>query len=177
MKKVIAIVLSLAAAALTTSLFASAAAAGNADATAAGLHAAASPASVGHSVTSSDHASQQASVSVMESHSHSASPALKSGVSSGASDLSLTVGGESLSASGHSVSTSQDKSVSTSTARGAQPLAKTVQQGATKTRCITTKSGDVEEKVCQFTTISMVEANDYFSFAMGHMSAGAAHAR
>jgi hypothetical protein len=38
-------------------------------------------------------------------------------------------------------------------------------QGATKTRCIIKKSGDVEEKVCQFSTISMAEADSYFAKA------------
>jgi len=40
-------------------------------------------------------------------------------------------------------------------------------QGATKTRCIIKKSGDVEEKVCQYSTISMAEADSYFAKATG----------
>lgn len=103
---------------------------------------------------------QEISRSRSESTSLSKSMAQSSGVSSASSE---TVNGMAVAQSSEGLKESSNRRSSAEASRGSHPRKASHHSGATKTRCVTKKFGDVEEKVCQYTTISMEEADTYFA--------------
>lgn len=99
---------------------------------------------------------------VSESSSQSASRSTGASVSDSMSH-STSVGGASVSKSGEAVALSQSISAyKTVSMSSAQKTAPSVQSGSTRTRCATRLNGNIEERVCQFVTISQDEANAFF---------------
>jgi len=90
---------------------------------------------------------------------------VSSGMSSSLATSNAVMSRTSQKSSSRMGSDSVSVSRGTQVSYGSQLDADASQQGATKTRCITQKSGNVEEKVCAYTTISMEEAAHYFDAA------------